>query len=113
MYKIEAIIRPHKLEPVREALQALDLIAFTVSDCRGAGKQVARSHTFRGSQYAHSLETRLRLEIVLVEAQLKDAVDAIQKAASTGEIGDGKIFVFEVADAVRIRTGEHGDTAVS
>ena len=112
MYKIEAIIRNHRLEPVKDALRDNGIIALTVSDCRGAGHQVVSSHTFRGSQYSHGLEPRLRLELVVKDEQLDDAIDAIQGAAHTGEIGDGKIFVFEVKNVIRIRTNERGDIAL-
>lgn len=112
MYKIEAIIRSHRLEPVKDALHEVGIVALTVSDCRGAGHQAARSHTFRGSQYSHGMEPRLRLELVVQDEQLSGAVGAIQQAANTGEVGDGKIFVFAVHDAIRIRTNERGQTAL-
>lgn len=112
MYKIEAIIRPHRLEAVRDALRELDLIALTVSDCRGAGRQMAPTHTFRGSQYSHGLEVRMRVEIFIDAEHLEAAVDAIQQAATTGEVGDGKIMVFKAEQAVRIRTNERGEAAI-
>jgi nitrogen regulatory protein P-II 1 len=112
MYKIEAIIRPHRLEAVRDALREHDLIAVTVSDCRGAGRQAAPTHTFRGSQYSHGLELRLRVEVFVNDSHLDVAVDAIQQAATTGEVGDGKILVFKAEQAVRIRTNERGESAV-
>lgn len=113
MYKIEAIIRPHRLDAVRDALHAVDLIGLTANDCRGEGRQRSTAHSFRGSQYSHNLEPRLRIEVVVTAAQLETAVDAIQKAAHTGEIGDGKIFVTELHQIVRIRTNEKGDVALS
>lgn len=113
MYNIVAIIRPHLLEPVRDALHDIDLLGFTASDCRGEGRQRTPAHTFRGSQYGHTLEPRLRIEIGVTEAHLKPALDAIQKAATTGEVGDGKIFVTELKESVRIRTDERGDAALS
>jgi len=113
MYKIEAIIRPQRLEAVRDALQELGLIAVTVSDCRGAGSQAAPTHSFRGSQYSAGLEVRTRLEVFVVEKDLDGAVDAIQAAATTGEVGDGKILVFKAEQAVRIRTNERGEAALS
>ncbi len=113
MYKIEAIIRPHRLEAVRDALTELDLIALTVSDCRGAGRQTAPTHTFRGSQYTHGLEVRMRVEVFVTGDHLDAAVDAIQQAASTGEVGDGKILVFKAEQAVRIRTNERGEAALN
>jgi nitrogen regulatory protein P-II 1 len=113
MYKIEAIIRPHRLEAVRDALHALDLIGMTASDCRGEGRQRSTAHSFRGSQYSHGLEPRVKVEVVLTEAALESAVDAIQKAATTGEVGDGKIIVYKLDQIVRIRTNERGDAALS
>lgn len=113
MYKIEAIIRTHLLEAVREALHDLDLIGMTASDCRGEGRQRNVTHSFRGSAYANSLAPRIRLEVVVTAAHLDDAVNAIQKAATTGEVGDGKIFVTKLHDVVRIRTNERGTEALS
>jgi nitrogen regulatory protein P-II 1 len=113
MYKIEAIIRPHRLEAVREALEELGLTAITVSECRGAGSQKAPLHSFRGSQYSAGLEIRSRLELFVLQEDLDSAVDAIQAAANTGEVGDGKILVFKAEQAVRIRTNERGDAALS
>ncbi len=113
MYKIEAIIRPHRLEAVRDALKEHDLIAVTVSDCRGAGRQSAPTHTFRGSQYSSGLEIRMRVEVFVNDAHLEEAVNAIQAAAMTGEVGDGKILVFKAEQAVRIRTNERGESAIS
>jgi len=113
MFKIEAIIRPHKLEAVRSALHAHDLIGMTASDCRGEGRQRSTAHSFRGSQYSNNLEPRLRIEVVVSMAQLEVAVDAIQQAANTGEVGDGKIMVIKLHEVVRIRTNERGETALS
>src|SRR5579883_743586 len=113
MYKIEAIIRPDRLEAVREALEDHDLIGMTVSDCRGSGRQRAVTHTFRGSQYGASYNPRVRLEVAVTEAHLAAALDAIQAAATTGEVGDGKIFVSKLEDAVKIRTNERGDSALA
>lgn len=113
MYKIEAIIRPHLFDAVREALEDLDIIGATTFDCRGTGHQPEVAHTFRGSHYAHALAPRLAVVAVVKEAQLEEAVAAIQKAASTGEVGDGKIFVTKIHEVVRIRTNEKGDAALS
>ncbi len=112
MYKIEAIIRVHRLDEVRDALQEVDVIGLTVSDCRGSGRQRSTAHSFRGSQYSQNFEPRLRLEILVTSAQLDPAIDAIQAAAQTGEVGDGKIFVTELKTVVRIRTNERGETAL-
>ncbi|AIE85470.1 P-II family nitrogen regulator [Fimbriimonas ginsengisoli] len=112
MYKIEAIIRPHLLEAVREALTDLHVVGITASDCRGSGSQRGVTHSFRGSQYGAGLSPRVRLEIVVTNAQLESIVDAIQKAAYTGEVGDGKIWVTALHEVVRIRTNERGDAAL-
>ncbi len=113
MHLIVAIIRPHRLEPVREALQEANVIGLTVSDCRGTGRHRSVTHSFRGSQYTHGLDPRVRLEVLVREDQLTEAVDAIREAAATGEVGDGKIIVLQAADVVRIRTNERGETALS
>jgi len=113
MYKVEAIIRTHRLDAVRDALHAVDLIGMTASDCRGEGRQRSTAHSFRGSQYSHNLEPRMRIEVVVTADQLEGALEAIQKAASTGEVGDGKIFVSELSQVVRIRTNERGDAALT
>ncbi len=112
MYKVEAIIRPHRLDAVRDALHAVDLIGMTASDCRGEGRQRSTAHSFRGSQYSHNLEPRLKIEVVVTKDQLDSALDAIQAAANTSEIGDGKIFVTELSQVVRIRTNERGEAAL-
>lgn len=111
-YKIDAIFRPHRLEPVQEALEALDLKGITVSDVRGTGHQRAVSHSFRGSQYGHLLLPHVKLEVVVPAAALDEALQAIQSSATTGEVGDGKIFVTPVYEIVRIRTGERGSAAL-
>jgi len=113
MYKIEAVIRPHLLEAVRDALHDIDVIGLTATDARGEGRQRATTHTFRGSQYSHGLEPRLRIEVVVKSDQLESAVNAIQAAATTGEVGDGKIFITKLDSVVRIRTNERGETALS
>ena len=112
MYKIEAIIRVHKLDEVRDALQEIDIIGLTVSDCRGSGRQRSTAHSFRGSQYSQNFEPRIRLEVLVTKDQMEPALDAIQAAAHTGEVGDGKMFVTELKTVVRIRTNERGETAL-
>ena len=113
MYKIEAVIRPHRLESVRDALHDADIIGMTATDARGEGRQRATTHTFRGSQYSHGLEPRVKIEVVVLANQLEQTVKLIQAAATTGEVGDGKIFVTQLHDVVRIRTNEHGEEALS
>lgn len=113
LVKIEALIRPQRLEAVQEALYDLDIHGMTVTDVRGSGANSGISHTFRGSQYANNLAPRLKVEVVLPAELMDEAVEGIQRAAETGEVGDGKIFVTPVNAAVRIRTGERGKEAIS
>ena len=112
MYKVEAIIRNQKLEEVQEALEAIKVSGITVSDVRGIGRQKGITHTYRGSQYTMNLVPRVKIEVVVTDEELQEVVDVIRESASTGEIGDGKIFIIKVEDAVRIRTGERGDTSL-
>lgn len=113
MFMIVAIIRTDRLDAVRDALHGLDLIGMTASDCRGEGRQRSVAHSFRGSQYSHGLSPRIRVEVAVHKAHLEEAVDAIQVASSTGEVGDGKIFVTKLEEVVRIRTNERGEAALS
>lgn len=112
MIKIEAIIRPQKLEQVRDALESIGCHGLTVLEVRGMGRQKGASHTYRGSQYTMNLTHKVQIEVAVTDALAAAAIEAIQEAASTGEVGDGKIFVTTLTDAVRIRTGEHGDVAL-
>lgn len=113
MTKIEAIIRTQKLEEVQEALTALHVSGMTVTEVKGMGRSKGITHTYRGSQYTLSLTPRLKLEIVVQDSEVEDIVAALQEAARTGEVGDGKIFLFPLGDVIRIRTGERGDTSLS
>ena len=112
MKKIEAIIKPFKLEDVKEALSALGVEGMTVSEVKGFGRQKGHTEIYRGSEYTVDFLPKLKLEIVLSDANAGPAVDAIVKAAKTGKIGDGKVFVSPVENAVRIRTEETGEQAV-
>jgi nitrogen regulatory protein PII len=112
MKKIEAIIKPFKLEDVKEALAALGVQGMTVSEVKGFGRQKGHTEIYRGSEYTVDFLPKLKIEIVLADAQSEAAVDAIVKAAKTGKIGDGKIFVSSIDNAVRIRTEETGEQAV-
>lgn len=112
MKKIEAIIRPHLLEGVKDALQAVGIQGMTLSEVRGFGRQKGHTEVYRGSEYKVEFVPKVKLELVLDDEALDGAVEAISKAARTGKFGDGKIFVFNVDDAIRIRTGEHGEHAV-
>ena len=112
MKKIEAIIRPHLLETVKDALQALGVQGMTISEVRGFGRQKGHTEVYRGSEYKVEFVPKIKLELVLDDDVTEGAIEAIAKAARTGKFGDGKIFVFSVEDAIRIRTGEHGEQAV-
>jgi len=112
MKKIEAIIKPFKLEDVKEALAGVGVEGMTVSEVKGFGRQKGHTEIYRGSEYTVDFLPKLKLEIVLPDSALDAAVDAIVKAAKTGKIGDGKIFVVPIEQAVRIRTEERGDQAV-
>ena len=112
MKKIEAIIKPFKLEDVKAALTALGIQGMTVSEVKGFGRQKGHTEIYRGSEYTVDFLPKVKIEIVVTDAQANPAVDAIAKAAKTGKIGDGKIFVYAVESALRIRTGETGEQAV-
>lgn len=112
MKKIEAIIRPHLLESVKDALQALGVQGMTISEVKGFGRQKGHTEVYRGSEYKVEFVPKLKLEVILDEEVVENAINAIIKTARTGKFGDGKIFVFPVEEAIRIRTGEHGENAV-
>jgi nitrogen regulatory protein P-II 1 len=112
MKKIEAVIKPFKLEQVKEALSGLGIEGMTVSEVKGFGRQKGHTEIYRGSEYTVDFLPKIKLEVVLPDEQVKDAVEAIIKGAKTGKIGDGKVFISTVDGAVRIRTGEIDDAAV-
>jgi len=112
MKKIEAVIKPFKLDDVKEALQALGLQGMTVVEAKGFGRQKGHTELYRGAEYVVDFLPKLKIEVVLGDDQVEAAIEAIQRAARTGKIGDGKIFVFNVETVVRIRTGETGAAAV-
>ena len=112
MKKIEAIIRPHLLEAVKDALQALGVQGLTITEVKGFGRQKGHTEVYRGSEYKVEFVPKLKLEVVLDDDVVESAVEAVIKTARTGKFGDGKIFVFPVEEAIRIRTGEHGINAV-
>ena len=112
MKKIEAIIKPFKLDDVKEALQGIGLQGMTVVEAKGFGRQKGHTELYRGAEYVVDFLPKLKLEIVVTDDQLESALEAIQKAAKTGKIGDGKIFVTSVEQVVRIRTGETDEAAV-
>jgi nitrogen regulatory protein P-II 1 len=112
MKKIEAIIRPHLLEAVKDSLQALGVQGMTISEVKGFGRQKGHTELYRGNEYKVDFISKLKVEVVLDDELASAAIDAICRVARTGKFGDGKIFVFEVEEAIRIRTGEHGVNAV-
>ncbi len=112
MKKIEAIIKPFKLDEVKEALQEIGLQGITVIEAKGFGRQRGHTELYRGAEYVVDFLPKLKIEVVLGASQVEGAVEAIQTAARTGKIGDGKIFISDVQEAVRIRTGETGRDAV-
>jgi nitrogen regulatory protein P-II 1 len=112
MKKIEAIIKPFKLEDVKEALAAIGVQGMTVSEVKGFGRQKGHTEIYRGSEYTVDFLPKVKLEIVVSDGQCTEAVDAIVKAAKTGKIGDGKVFVLPVENVIRIRTQETGENAV-
>ena len=112
MKKIEAIIKPFKLDEVKDALQEANLQGITVLEAKGFGRQKGHTELYRGAEYVVDFLPKVKLEIIVADDMLNTALEAIQSAARTGRIGDGKIFVSDVADAIRIRTGETGDEAI-
>ena len=112
MKKIEAIIKPFKLDEVKEALQDVGLQGITVIEAKGFGRQKGHTELYRGAEYVVDFLPKVKLEIVLADEMVESAVEAMRKAAQTGRIGDGKIFVSTVEEAIRIRTGETGSDAI-
>jgi nitrogen regulatory protein P-II 1 len=112
MKKIEAIIQPFKLEEVKEALKNIGIDGMTISEVRGHGRQKGHKEVYRGQEYNVDLLPKVRFDLVVANERLEEVVEAITNAARTGKIGDGKIFVYDVAEAIRIRNGDRGDAAV-
>ena len=112
MKKIEAVIKPFKLDDVREAIQAAGIQGVTVSEVKGCGRQKGHTEVYRGAEYVVDFLPKVKLEIIVSEDRVSEVVETIQKAAQTGRIGDGKIFVTPVDEIIRIRTGETGDAAI-
>lgn len=113
MKRIEAYIRVNKLEDVKQSLEDAGILGMSCEQVRGYGRQFGRTDKYRGSTYAVNLLPKMKLDVFVKDEELETALEAITKAAHTGEIGDGKIFVSEVIEAVRVRTGERGDAALS
>ncbi|MGA2752018.1 MAG: P-II family nitrogen regulator [Verrucomicrobiota bacterium] len=112
MKKIEAIIKPFKLEEVKEALAGVGVQGLTVSEVKGFGRQKGHTEIYRGSEYTVDFLPKIKIEVVLGDASVKQATEAIVRAARTGKIGDGKVFVSNIESAIRIRTEESGEEAI-
>jgi nitrogen regulatory protein P-II 1 len=112
MKKIEAIIKPFRLDNVKEALAEIGIIGMTVTEVRGHGRQKGHTEIYRGAEYVVDFIPKVKIEVVIDSGQVDPVIEAIVGAAKTGKIGDGKIFVTEVEDAIRIRTGERGKDAI-
>ena len=112
MKKVEAIIKPFKLDEVKEALNEIGIQGITVSEVKGFGRQKGHTELYRGAEYVVDFIPKIKMEIIVSDEVVSKVVDAIEQAAKTGRIGDGKIFVSSIEDAIRIRTGERGAAAV-
>jgi nitrogen regulatory protein P-II 1 len=112
MQKVEAIIKPFKLDEVKDALNAIGIQGITVSEVKGFGRQKGHTELYRGAEYVVDFLPKIKIEVVVSDDQVSKVTEAIQGAANTGRIGDGKIFVLPVVEAVRIRTGERGEEAI-
>ncbi len=112
MKKIEAIIKPFKLDDVKEALHGVGMQGMTVLEAKGFGRQRGHTELYRGAEYVVDFLPKLKIEVIVSDSALDSAIEAISKAAHTGKIGDGKIFVTDISEAVRIRTGERGEQAL-
>jgi nitrogen regulatory protein P-II 1 len=112
MKKVEAIIRPHKLDEIQDALHDSGFAGLTVSETRGYGRQKGHKEVYRGTEYDISFVPKLKIEIVCTDEAAEKAVEIITKKANTGQVGDGKIFIYNVQDAIRIRTSESGENAL-
>jgi len=112
MKKIEAIIQPFKLEDVKEALKNIGVDGMTISEVRGHGRHKGHKEVYRGQEYNVDLLPKVKFEMIVTDNRLDEVLDTIANAARTGKIGDGKIFVFDVAEAIRIRNGDRGESAI-
>lgn len=112
MKKVEAVIRHHKLDDVKQALTEQGIAGMTVTEVRGFGRQKGHTEVYRGTEYKVDFVAKIKLEVVIPDNKLQAVLDAIVRAAKTGQVGDGKMFVSDLADAVRIRTGESGEDAI-
>ena len=112
MKKIEAVIQPFKLEEVKEALKAIGIDGMTISEVRGHGRQKGHKEVYRGQEYNVDLLPKVKVEVVVADARSAEVIKAITTAARSGKIGDGKVFIFDVADAIRIRNDDRGEAAL-
>jgi nitrogen regulatory protein P-II 1 len=112
MKKIEAIIQPFKLEPVKEALKAIGIDGMTITEVRGHGRQKGHKEVYRGQEYNVDLLPKMKLELVVADVRLEEVLRTLVSAARTGKIGDGKVFVYDVAEAIRIRNDDRGEAAL-
>jgi nitrogen regulatory protein P-II 1 len=112
MKKIEAVIQPFKLDEVKEAMQGIGIEGMTITEVRGHGRQKGHKESYRGQEYQVDLLPKVKIETVVSDARAEEAVKVLADAARTGKIGDGKIFVYEVAEAIRIRNGDRGDSSL-
>ena len=112
MKLIMSIIRPHRLQDVKEALSHIGVAGLTVTEVRGAGRQKGQVERYRGSEYSIDLLAKAKIEVVVADDQCEEVIQAIRKGAHTGEIGDGKIFIIPLQDSMRIRTGERGEDSL-
>jgi nitrogen regulatory protein P-II 1 len=112
MKKVEAIIQPHKLDEVKEALKGIGVEGVTVSDVRGHGRQKGHTEVYRGQEYKVDLLPKVKLDLVVPDARLSQVVEALSSAAKSGKIGDGKIFISTIDEAIRIRNGERGESVL-
>ena len=112
MKKIEAIVQPFKMEEVKEALKNIGIDGMTISEVRGHGRQKGHKEVYRGQEYNVDLLPKVKFELVIADARLEEVVECVTNAARSGKIGDGKIFVYDVAEAIRIRNGDRGEAAV-
>ena len=112
MKKIEAVIKPFKLDDVKEALHAIGVAGITVTEAKGFGRQKGHTELYRGAEYVVDFLPKVKIDLIVADSQLDAALDAIESSAKTGRIGDGKIWVTDIVDVGRIRTGERGDAAI-
>jgi len=112
MKKIEAVIQPHKIEEVKEALKSIGVDGMTITEVRGHGRQKGHKEVYRGMEYQVDLLPKVKIEMVVADGRMEEVIRTLSTAARTGKIGDGKIFIFEVAEAIRIRNDDRGDSAL-